>query len=122
MKQPAKIDLSSYIKGEEKPQHKSLTPNQKKRQAGIFLGVVTMGNLIVDYIDEMDEMNSVLGMKQTQELTKGYKALTEFVESFTEIFGSIVDVNSHTMFTDLQNRLNYTIMREIKEVPKHLKK
>lgn len=122
MKQSAKIDLSSYIKGEEKPQPKSLTPTQKKRQAGIFLGVVTMGNLMIDYIDEMDSMNSVLGMKQTEELTKGYKALTEFVESFTDIFSGIVDVTTHTMFTDLQNRLNYTIMKEIKEVPKHLKK
>lgn len=119
-----KIDLTQYIKN-EKPKlltKKVPTPDQKKRQAGIYLGLTACGNLMLDYMSELNEMNEKLGYKPSDILLEGQEGVEKFVTELTEVFASVVDLSSNISFPELQNRINYTIMKELKYTPNYLKK
>lgn len=119
------IDLTPYIKGEVKPvklTKKEFTPEQKKRMAGLFLGIGSCGNLLRDYIDELNELNVSKGYKMTPELEQGYEAIVKFTEEFTNIFSKVIDISSNTNFQEIQNRIDYTIMRAVKMTASNVKK
>ena len=117
-----KIDLSSYIKGEEPGKITQHTAEQKRRQAEIYLGFVACGNLMLDWFEELDELSGQIGMKPTAEMNHGRKGIEVFTHEFTRIFSEIVDSNSNTSMTDIQNRIEYTIKKEVKQVAKKAKR
>lgn len=116
------IDLTQYIKGELKPvklNKKEFTPEQNKRMAGLFLGIGSCWNLLRDYIDEL---NVSKGYKMTPELEQGYEAIVNFTEEFANIFSKVIDISSNTNFQEIQNRIDYTIMRAVKMTASNVKR
>lgn len=117
-----KIDLTSYIKNEEPKEKTPHTPEQKRRQAEIYLGFVACGNLMFDWFDELDELSDQIGMKPSSEMNQGRKGIEVFTHEFTRIFSEIIESNKNTSITDIQNRIEYTIKKEVKQVSKNVKK
>ncbi len=96
MKQIKKLDFEKYILGDVSEDKKGYSPEEKKRQAQIYLGMVSCGNLMLDWIDELESMGNKVGMRPSDDMMKGKEGMEVFIHELANIFSGILDTNTNT--------------------------